>query len=96
METKYEIETIPLDNPDDIYKDVDILAGCTDSNVPVIHGDLLEKGTHITCIGGRPDEKTFKRIDRFLRLGNATVALNQNQGYDYFTYTTASINPVVA
>lgn len=94
MEAKYEIETIPLDNPGDVYKDVDILAGCTDSNVPVIHGDLLEKGTHVCCIGGRPDEKTFRRIDRFLRLGNATVALNQSQGYDYFTYVTPEIKTI--
>ncbi len=65
------IEVIPLDQPQDVYKGADIIAGCTDSAVSVIMGDWLEEGTHVTCIGGKPDEETLKRIDRSLRLGNA-------------------------
>ena len=64
----YGIETIPLDAPEDVYKGVDILCGCTDATVPVILGRNIEKGTHITSIGGRPDKETFEKIDRFLRL----------------------------
>jgi ornithine cyclodeaminase/alanine dehydrogenase-like protein (mu-crystallin family) len=39
--------------------------------VPIIIGKWLEEGTHVTCVGGKPDEDTLKRIDVSLRLGNA-------------------------
>jgi len=77
MEKKYGIETVALDDPLKVYKGAHILAGCTDANVPIIFGKHVEKGTHIISVGGRPDEETFQKIDRFLRLGNATAPLNQ-------------------
>lgn len=73
MEEQYGIETIPLETPEEVYKGADILAGCTDASIPVILGRHIEKGTHVISVGGRPDEETFRRIDRFLRLGNATA-----------------------
>ena len=39
--------------------------------MPIIIGKWLEEGTHVTCVGGKPDEDTMKRIDVSLRLGNA-------------------------
>jgi ornithine cyclodeaminase/alanine dehydrogenase-like protein (mu-crystallin family) len=71
IEEKFGIEVLPLDNPRDVYKGADIIAGCTDSAVPIIIGKWLGEGTHITCVGGKPDEDTLKRIDVSLRLGNA-------------------------
>jgi ornithine cyclodeaminase/alanine dehydrogenase-like protein (mu-crystallin family) len=68
---KFAIEAVALDNPRAVYKGADIIAGCTDSAVPIIIGDCLEEGTHITCVGGKPDEETLRRIDVSLRLGNA-------------------------
>jgi ornithine cyclodeaminase/alanine dehydrogenase-like protein (mu-crystallin family) len=68
---KFGLEVVPLDNPRDVYKGADIIAGCTDSAVPIILGKWLEDGTHITCVGGKPDEETLRRIDVSLRLGNA-------------------------
>jgi ornithine cyclodeaminase/alanine dehydrogenase-like protein (mu-crystallin family) len=68
---KFNIEVVALDNPRAVYKGADIIAGCTDSTVPIIVGDCLEDGTHVTCIGGKPDEETLRRIDVSLRLGNA-------------------------
>lgn len=65
------IEVVPVDHSRDAYKGAHIIAGCTDSAVPVISGKWLEEGTHVTCIGGKPDEETLKRIDVSLRLGNA-------------------------
>jgi len=65
------IEVTPLDNPRAVYKGADIIAGCTDSAVPIITGKWLEEGTHVTCVGGKPDEDTLKRIDLSLRLGTA-------------------------
>lgn len=71
MERRFEIQVVPLDRPEDVYKGAHIIAGCTDSAVPIIIGKWLEEGTHVTCIGGKPDEDTLKRIDLSLRLGNA-------------------------
>jgi len=90
MQEQYGIEAIPVDNPEEVYKGVDILCSCTDANVPVIRGRHVEKGTHITSIGGRPDRETFKKIDRFLRLGNATPPRGQSEAImdEFFTYVT--------
>ncbi|HWP56984.1 MAG TPA: hypothetical protein VNL14_03735 [Candidatus Acidoferrales bacterium] len=71
MEAKFGIEAVALDNPRDVFKGADIVAGCTDSALPVIVGKWLEEGTHVTCIGGKPDEDALGRIDVSLRLGNA-------------------------
>ncbi|MEW6671901.1 MAG: ornithine cyclodeaminase family protein [Thermodesulfobacteriota bacterium] len=79
MEATYGIEAVALDNPEDVYKDADILCSCTDASVPVIRGCHVRKGTHITSIGGRPDADTFKKIDRFLRFGNATPPFGCDQ-----------------
>lgn len=89
MEKKFGIEAVPLDNPRDVFRGAQIIAGCTDSSVPIIIGKWLEEGTHVTCIGGKPDEDTLKRIDLSLRLGNAPApwGLPQlNLPDEYITY----------
>jgi len=68
---KYGLEVVPVSTPRDAYKGAHIVAGCTDSSVPIVYGKWLEEGTHVTCVGGKPDEETLKRIDVSLRLGNA-------------------------
>ena len=90
MQEAYGIETVALDNPEDVYKDVDILCGCTDASVPVILGKHVQKGTHITSIGGRPDAETFKKIDRFLRFGNATPPFGRDEAVvdEFLRYVT--------
>ncbi|HYA30534.1 MAG TPA: ornithine cyclodeaminase family protein, partial [Acidobacteriota bacterium] len=67
----YGLEVIPMSHPRDVYKGADIVAGCTDSAVPIVIGKWLEEGTHVTCVGGKPDDDTLKRIDVSFRLGNA-------------------------
>ena len=94
MKEKHGIETIPLDDPTDVYKGADIVAGCTDANVPVILGKSIEKGTHIVSVGGRPDEETFRRVDRYLRLGNATPPVGGSAVTDEtLVYLTPTIPP---
>jgi ornithine cyclodeaminase/alanine dehydrogenase-like protein (mu-crystallin family) len=68
---KYGLEVVPVSHPRDAYKGAHIVAGCTDSSVPIISGKWLEEGTHVTCVGGKPDADTLNRIDVSLRLGNA-------------------------
>jgi alanine dehydrogenase len=71
MAEKYDVEAVPVGNPRDVFRGADIVCGCTDSARPVIIGEWLEPGTHVTCVGGRPDADTPKRVDVALRLGSA-------------------------
>ena len=70
---KYGIEARACSRPEEIYEGADIVAACTDSAVPVLDGTRLEKGTHVINIGGSgvPDAETLKRIDVYLRFGDA-------------------------
>ena len=74
MRAKYGIEVVVCDNPRDVYRGADIVAGVTDSAVPVLNGALIEKGAHVVNVGGgggRPDGKTLNKVDVYLRFGNA-------------------------
>lgn len=88
----YDIEAVPVATPEAVYKGADIVAGCTDSAVDIIEGRLLEEGTHVVSIGGRPDAATFERVDLSLRLGTAPApwGLEDYQLPDeYITYAAA-------
>jgi alanine dehydrogenase len=67
------------DAPEDIYKGAHIVAALTDSAVPVLDGTLLEKGTHIVNIGGsgRLDRESLKRVDVYLRFGDAPAPVGR-------------------
>lgn len=71
MAERYGIEAVAVDDAREVYRDVDILCGCTDDAGEVIRGEWLEAGTHVTCVGGRPDRLTYGRVDTWLRLGTA-------------------------
>jgi ornithine cyclodeaminase/alanine dehydrogenase-like protein (mu-crystallin family) len=77
MREKYGIEAVALDDPRGVYRGADILAGCTDSAVPVIKGEWLEEGMHVIAIGGRPDDAARKRFDVTLRLGTAPAPVGR-------------------
>jgi len=68
---RYEIDAVAVATPEAAHRGAHIVAGCTDAVVPVVLGEHLEPGTHITCIGGRLDVAAYRRIDRALRLGSA-------------------------
>jgi ornithine cyclodeaminase/alanine dehydrogenase-like protein (mu-crystallin family) len=71
MAEKFDVEVVPMDNPHDVFRGADIVCGCTDSTKPVIIGEWVEPGTHVTSIGGQPDRETQRRVDVALRLGSA-------------------------
>src|SRR5712692_6943391 len=77
MTEKYGIEAIAMNDPREIYRGADILAGCTDSTVPVIKGEWLEEGMHVIAVGGRPDDAAKKRFDVTLRLGTAPAPVGR-------------------
>jgi ornithine cyclodeaminase/alanine dehydrogenase-like protein (mu-crystallin family) len=79
MAAKYNIEVQVCDRPEDIYKGAQIVAALTDSAVPVIDAAALEKGAHIVNIGGsgHPDADCFKRVDVYLRFGDAPAPVGR-------------------
>ena len=77
MRELYGVEVVVMDNPRDVYRGADILAGCTDSAVPVIEGRYLEEGMHVIAVGGRPDDTAKKRFDLTLRLGTAPAPVGR-------------------
>src|ERR1700704_1010708 len=79
MAAKYNIEVQVCDRPEDIYKGAQIVAALTDSAVPVLDGALLEKGAHIVNIGGtgKPDAACLKRVDVYLRFGDAPAPIGR-------------------
>jgi ornithine cyclodeaminase/alanine dehydrogenase-like protein (mu-crystallin family) len=73
MAELYGIEAKACDKPEDIYKGADIVAGLTDSAVPVLDSRYIEKGTHVLNVGGggRPTADLMQRIDVYFRFGSA-------------------------
>jgi ornithine cyclodeaminase/alanine dehydrogenase-like protein (mu-crystallin family) len=65
-----------VSRPRDAFRGADIVAGCTDAAADVIVGDWLEPGTHVTCVGGRPDARTYEVLDAWRRLGTAPAPVN--------------------
>lgn len=76
MADRHGVEVVAVSDPRDVFRGADIVAGCTDAAGDVIVGDWLEPGTHVTCIGGRPDARALRRFDVWLRLGTAPAPLN--------------------
>src|SRR5580698_3654964 len=79
MAATYNIEVQVCDRPEDVYKGAHIVAGLTDSAVPVLDGSLLEKGAHIVNIGGSgtPDAASLARVDVYLRFGDAPAPIGR-------------------
>lgn len=79
MAAKYNTEVKVCDRPEDVYKGADIVAGLTDSAVPVLDGRLIEKGAHVVNIGGggKPDAETLKRVDAYLRFGDTPAPVGR-------------------
>ncbi len=79
MAATYNIEVVVCDRPEDIYVGADIVAGLTDSAVPVINGTLLERGSHIVNVGGsgQPDAESLRRVDVYLRFGDAPTPVGK-------------------
>ena len=79
MAETYGIEAVACERPEEIYRGAHIIAGLTDSAVPVLNGSLLEPGAHIVNIGGsgKPDAKSLERVDVYLRFGDAPAPIGR-------------------
>ena len=79
MAQQYGIEVQVCDSPEQVYRGAHIVAGLTDSSIPVLDGKHLEKGAHIVNIGGggQPDAASMARVDRYLRFGDAPAPVGR-------------------
>ena len=79
MAAKYNMEVQVCDRPEDVNKGPHIVPVLTDSAVPVLDGSLLEKGAHVVNIGGSgvPDAETIRRVDVYLRFGDAPAPVGR-------------------
>jgi hypothetical protein len=68
---QHGIEVIAVDEPRAVFRGAHVVSACTDSASEVVIGDWLEPGTHVTCIGGRLDQRAREVIDVWLRLGTS-------------------------
>lgn len=97
MSERFGLEATAVNELEEVYRGADIISGCTDAVGPVVHGRFLSPGTHVTCIGGRPDTEAFARFDRWLRLADATVP-HSNPSLatqdEFISYTANDDDPV--
>jgi ornithine cyclodeaminase/alanine dehydrogenase-like protein (mu-crystallin family) len=79
MAEKHGLEVAVCERPEEVYRGAHIVASVTDSAVPVLDGRLLEPGTHIINIGGggKPDAESLKRVEGYLRFGNAPAPVGR-------------------
>jgi ornithine cyclodeaminase/alanine dehydrogenase-like protein (mu-crystallin family) len=92
MEAHVNAEIVPMTNPRDVAVGADLIICATGSNVPVLHGDWLEEGQHVTSIVGSNKEllreglvKSPRREldDKVLSRADVIVATLRQQGiYD--------------
>ena len=56
MQSHVDAEIIPVNDPQDVAFGSDLIICATGSNVPVLYGDWLEEGQHVTSIVGSNKE----------------------------------------
>lgn len=96
---RYGIEAVALDDPADVYQGADVVSACTDAAGEVLRGAQLEPGTHLTAIGGRPDGEAMRRIDCWLRLGDAPAPVTHPEWAtraEFVAYAGCQDDPVWA
>lgn len=49
---KFDLEIVPVDDPRDAVRGVDVVVCATNTNVPVLKGEWLEPGQHVSSIVG--------------------------------------------
>lgn len=71
VRTRHSIEAVAVDNPEEVHAAADILCGCTDAVGPIIRGEWLRPGTHVSTVGGALDQAALEKVDAWFRFGTA-------------------------
>jgi len=69
------IETVAVDSAEAAHYGADIVSTCTDAMQPVIKGEWLEPGMHVTNLGGyEMGRDVFERADIIIKQGTSGLA----------------------
>jgi alanine dehydrogenase len=92
MKAHVNAEIVPMSNPRDVAVAADMIICATGSNVPVLYGDWLEEGQHVTSIVGSNKELLREGLvssprreldDKVLTRADVIIATLRQQGiYD--------------
>ena len=84
MSDVLNIEIEPVDDPEAAVRGADIVSTCTDAMQPVLKGEWLEPGMHVTNLGSfELDESTFSRADVTIRQGIGGAKLEEDPRIQY-------------
>jgi len=74
MSAKLELEVEPVASAEQAVRGADIVATCTDSNLPVLDASWLEPGMHVTNLGpAELPEDLYRRADVVIRQGQSGI-----------------------
>lgn len=81
MSKKLAIEIIPVERPEEVLRDSDIVATCTDAIQVVVNDPaLIEPGMHLTCVKSNEwNPEIVKKSDLVIKMGRATMNLDVGQ-----------------
>jgi alanine dehydrogenase len=78
------VEIEPVDDPEAAVRGADIVSTCTDTMSPVLKGEWLEPGMHVTNLGGYElDEAVFERATVTIRQGIGGAKLDEDPRIQY-------------
>ncbi len=84
MSDTLNIDIEPVDDPEAAVRGADIVSTCTDAMRPVLKGEWLEPGMHVTNLGGfELDEQVFRRADVTIRQGIGGARLEDDPRIQY-------------
>ena len=79
MSDVLNIEVEPVDDPEAAVRGADIVSTCTDTMSPVLKGEWLEPGMHVTNLGGYElDGDVFTRATAIVRQGIGGAKLEED------------------
>ena len=79
-----DIDVEPVDDAESAVRGADIVSTCTDAMRPVLKGEWLEPGMHITNLGGfELDQATFDRANVTIRQGIGGAKLDDDPRIQY-------------
>jgi alanine dehydrogenase len=84
MMDSLNIDVEPVDDPEEAVRGADIVSTCSDAMQPVLKGEWLEPGMHVTNLGGfELDRAVFDRADIVIRQGFSGPRLEEDPRIQY-------------
>jgi alanine dehydrogenase len=87
---KFGIDVISVDNPRDAVRDSDIVLCCTDSLKPVMLGEWLEPGMHVSAVTGEVDAEFVKRVDLNVGMSDDKLVSTAGKTMSYSVWQDAT------